>query len=70
MKSVLIVMASLVLFACGGDDSDRSAEKAPANVIDELADTMHSAIDKAEAVEDLLMENKEALDEAIEEATD
>lgn len=70
MKSVLIVMASLVLFACGGDDSDRSAEKTPANVIDELADTMHSAIDKAEAVEDLLLENKEALDEAIEEATD
>ena len=66
----MIGRASRVWLTGGSADSDRSAEKATANVIDELDDTMHSAIDKAEAVEDLLLENKEALDEAIEEATD
>ncbi len=74
MKHILILLASLALFACGGGDTDRSAEdaddEAPANAIDDAADALHSAIEKAEGVENTIMESKEALDEAIEDATD
>lgn len=81
MKHLMILLASLAMFACSGGDADRSAEEAAdaaidategpsANVIEEAAEAMHTAIDKAEGVEDAIMESVEALDEAIEEATD
>jgi len=53
------------LFACGGGDS---SEGESGNPIDETADSMHNALDKAENVEAILEEQKKAIDDALLEA--
>ena len=65
MKHLMILFASSILFSCGGGDS---SEGSAANPIDETADSMHNALDKAEAVEAILEEQKKAIDDALEEA--
>ena len=65
MKNLTILFASLILFACGGSDS---AEDSMANPIDETAEAMHDALDKANEVEAILEEQKQAIDQALEEA--
>jgi len=65
MKYLTILFASVFLFACGGGDS---SEDRTANPIDETADSMHSALDKAENVGAVLEEQKKSIDDALEEA--
>jgi hypothetical protein len=69
MKHLLILLASLSLFACGGGDSaeDAAADSAT-NAIDDAADSMHDALDKAENVGAILEDSKVAIDDAVEEA--
>jgi len=66
MKHLQILFLSLALSACGGS-SDEAAEST-ANPIDETADAMHDALDKAENVGAILEEQKKAIDDALEEA--
>jgi hypothetical protein len=61
----MILFASSILFACGGDDS---SEDSAANPIDETAAAMHSALDRAEGVSAILEEQKKGIDDALEEA--
>jgi len=61
MKHLIIMLASLVLFACGGDDSAN-------NAIDDAADSMHDALGKAEDVGAILEDSKGSIDDALEEA--
>ena len=77
MKQLLILLASLALFACGGgdagdtaDDAAEIVEEAAETEGEEIADAMHDAMDKAKDVEAILADGKEATDDAIEEAED
>jgi hypothetical protein len=65
MKHLLILFACSILFACGGGDS---SEGQAANPIDEKADELHDALDKANEVEAILEEQKKAIDDSLEEA--
>ena len=65
MKHLLILFACSILFACGGGDS---SEGRAANPIDEKADELHDALDKANEVEAILEEQKKGIDDALEEA--
>jgi hypothetical protein len=65
MKNLTILFASLILFACGGSDS---SESKVANPIDEAADVMHDALDDAQEVGAIVEQQKQAMDEALEEA--
>ena len=65
MKKLAILFVSSILFACGGSDS---SEDRTANPIDDTAEAMHNALDKAEGVEAILEEQKQAIDDALEEA--
>ena len=71
MKHLTILFASSLLFACGsGDSSDSSdsSEGRAANPIDEKADSLHDAMDKAHEVDAILEGQKNAIDDALEEA--
>jgi hypothetical protein len=72
MKQLLIMLASLTLFACSGGDSADDAVDAAAdsatNAIDDAADSMHDALDKAENVGAIVEDSKVAIDDAVEEA--
>jgi hypothetical protein len=65
MKNLAILFVSSILLACGGSDS---SENRTANPIDETADSMHDALDEAEEVGAMLEEQKQAIDDALEEA--
>ncbi len=75
MKQLLILLASLTLFACGGGDTGDAAEEA-AEVVEEatetvgkdVADTMQDAIQRAEDVGAILEQEKADIDAAVEEA--
>ena len=75
MKHLLILLTSLALFACGGDDTSGSTEKVVETdeetvetVGADVANSMQDAMDKAAAVGDTMEEHKNAVDEAVEEA--
>jgi hypothetical protein len=65
MRHFLMLFASSLLFACGGGDS---SEEKTANPIDETAESMHNALDKAENVGAVLEEQKKSIDDALDEA--
>ena len=75
MKHVLILLASLAMFACGGGDTGDAAEEA-AEVVEEatetvgkdVADTMQDAMRRAEDVGAVLEQNKADIDAAVEDA--
>jgi len=71
MKHLIILFATSMLFACGsGESSDTSdsSENRTANPIDQKADELHDALDKANEVEAMLEEQKKSIDDALEEA--
>ena len=63
MKNWLAIVPALWLVACGGE-APPADEQAEPGAFDELTGT----IDRAEAVEDTLREQKERLDRAIDDA--
>ena len=77
MKYVLVLLA-LVLTACGGssdsdvaDEMDDVVEETHELIeegAEELDDGIRSPMEKAEDVENILMDKKDRVDEAIEEA--
>lgn len=64
MKIMLLITASLILWGCGTDSED---EARPATVGQEIADDYNSAIDKAQNVENQVMDQKRKLDEALDD---
>ena len=67
MMRILLVLAMLLLACgCSSDDSDTREE----TIGKEIADDYNAAMDKAQNVEDLMQEQKEKMDEALEEDQD
>ncbi len=66
MKILLLVVACLFLSACSADDTDNSAE----TVGEKIADDYNQMLDKAGNVEDQLFEQKDIMDEALDDAED
>jgi hypothetical protein len=66
MKTIVLLLAGLVLGGCngGGDQEPAAAVEDEAGVFDPMTDQ----VDKAKAVEEQLMEQKEAVDEALQQA--
>jgi hypothetical protein len=67
-RAALIVLG-LVLAACGGDRANPETA-AETEDRDSLIEPMTDAIDDAKAVEGKLMEHKDAVDQALEDADD
>ena len=63
MKTIQLLALGLLLAACGGDEDD--AEEARGGVIGEA---YVESLEEAEAVEDLVLEQKDRVDAALEEA--
>jgi hypothetical protein len=72
MKYPLLITGlafSALLAACGGSSDDENADDESGETIGaEIASDYNTAMDKARNVEDQLLENKENIDEAVEEA--
>jgi len=68
MKHLTILVASSLLFACGSGDSGDSSEGQATDPINEKADALHDAMDRAQEVEAILEEQKQSIDDALEEA--
>ena len=66
MRTLSLFIAGLLLAACGGaaDDAPADAEETDASRGGVIGETYVDALEKAEAVEDLAKDRKEALDEA------
>ncbi len=71
MKYLLLVV-SLALIGCGtsDDSSDTSAADEVPEAESSVSEALHDPLDKAEAVEDVLMKAKEERDKALEDASD
>ena len=67
MKFMTMLAIALMLVACGSDKSDEMAEAEP-TVGKEIADDYNRAMDKARAVEEQAMQQKQKIDEALEQA--
>ena len=62
MKYYLTILAmGLLIGGCGGSSND-------ATVGQEIADDLNEAMDKARAVEDQIMQHKDEIDDAVEDA--
>jgi hypothetical protein len=67
MKFITTLAIALMLVACGSDKSDEAVEAEP-TVGKEIADDYNRAMDKARAVEEQAMQQKQKIDEALEQA--
>ncbi len=67
MKFLPMLAIALMLVACGSDKSDEAVEAEP-TVGKEIADDYNRAMDKARAVEEQAMQQKQKIDEALEQA--
>ncbi len=67
MKFMTMLAIALMLVACGSDKSDEVVEAEP-TVGKEIADDYNRAMDKARAVEEQAMQQKQRIDEALEQA--
>jgi len=69
MKFMTMLGIALMLVACGSDKSDEAVEAEP-TVGKEIADDYNRAMDKARAVEEQAMQQKQKIDEALKQAED
>ncbi len=67
MKFLPMLAIALMLVACGSDKSDEAVEAEP-TVGKEIADDYNRAMDKARAVEEQAMQQKQKIDEALKQA--
>jgi hypothetical protein len=67
MKILTMLAIALTLVACGSDEATETEEREP-TVGKEIADDYNRQLDKARAVEDQVMQQKQKIDEALEEA--
>ncbi len=67
MKFMTMLGIALMLVACGSDKSDEPVEAEP-TVGKVIADDYNRAMDKARAVEEQAMQQKQKIDEALEQA--
>ena len=67
MKFMTMLALALMLVACGSDNPDEVVEAEP-TVGKEIADDYNRAMDKARAVEEQAMQQKQKIDEALEQA--
>ncbi len=67
MKFMTMLAIALMLVACGSDKSDEMVEAEP-TIGKEIADDYNRAMDKARAVEEQAMQQKQKIDEALEQA--
>lgn len=66
-----ILAVSLFVLGCSGGESDDSADADPSKTAGaEVADTLNDAQQAAKDVEAMLEENKEAIDDEVDKATD
>jgi hypothetical protein len=65
MKTIALTLLALALAACGGGDREPAAAAADEEGV---FDPMTDAVDKAKAVEGQVMEQKQAVDEALQRA--
>lgn len=64
MKALVVFAISLLMFGCSSGDSDVREE----TIGKEIADDYNAAMDKAQNVENQVMEQKQKIDEALREA--
>jgi hypothetical protein len=69
MKFMTMLAVALTLVACGSDQVDESVEAEP-TAGKEIADDYNRAMEKARAVEDQAMQQKQKIDEALKAAED
>lgn len=69
MKFLTIIAMALALAACGSKDRAEPAEREP-TVGKEIADDYNRQLDRARAVEDQAMQQKQKIDEALKQAGD
>lgn len=70
MRAAIVAMC-LCLAACGGGESNDAEDSAAAKSAgDEIQQQYNEAMDKAAEVEDLMQEQKEEIDAAVEDETD
>jgi ribosomal protein S25 len=67
MKVLTMLAVALTLLACGSDKSADTEEREP-TVGKEIADDYNRQMDKARAVEDQVMQQKQKIDESLAEA--
>jgi len=61
MKYLTILAMGLFIVGCGGSSNDETVGQ-------EIADDLNEAMDKARAVEDQIMQHKDEIDDAVEDA--
>lgn len=69
MKFLAIVAMAVALAACGSEDRAEPAEHEP-TVGKEIADEYNRQLERARAVEDQAMQQKQKIDEALKQAED
>ena len=67
MKILTMLAIALTLVACGSDEATETEEREP-TVGKEIADDYNRQLEKARAVEELAMQQKQKMDEALREA--
>ncbi len=67
MKILTMLAIALTLVACGSDEATETEEREP-TVGKEIADDYNRQLEEARAVEELAMQQKQKMDEALREA--
>ncbi len=65
MRAITYLFAAMILCACSTDRDDEASSGTTVGA--EIAEDYNNALDKAEAVEDQVMEQKRKLDEALDD---
>jgi|GEM_PF-2115713 len=70
MRPVILAMFLCLLGCSGGESTDASDSETAKSAGDEIQQQYNDALDQAAGVEDLMQEQKEEIDEAVDDATD